>query len=144
MAIGKAPVAAAVRKKLKADARDIAATARSKGITIDDYELRDETQHARDFFELGCWLFYFSPLIRLEGAEGLRHRIDCAATLFKSGKYHMTNSQFFTVFGFGERDFDSLFEMGDADQVVAGLRAMLDSDVHIRNAFLFHRWPITV
>lgn len=56
----------------------------------------------------------------------------------------MTNSQFFTVFGFGERDFDSLFEMGDADQVVAGLRAMLDSDVHIRNAFLFHRWPITV
>lgn len=138
----KAPIAAAKRKQLRADARSIAATANRKGISLDAYEQRREATAARDNFELGCWMYYFSRRVGREGTEGLADRIQCAHRLFVTG---IANPEydFFTVFDFGECQFDTIFEMGDADQVVDALRKLIPEDrtSNLVQAFNHHGWP---
>lgn len=53
---------------------------------------------------------------------------------------------FFTVFDFGERQFDGIFEEGDAEEVIDGLRKEipLDSSGQIATAFEYFGWPVAV
>lgn len=136
-----APLTAAERNLLKADAANIQATAERKGCTLDRWEERSETEAAKNHFELGCWLFYYSRRI---GSESVEARIDCARRIFIEG---ITNPgyQFYTIFDFGERQFDTLFEMGDAREVIAGLRQLLADDKtgNLLKAFEFMGWPLS-
>lgn len=122
-----APISTAERAQLRSDARDVRATAERKMLTLDWYEEKQETAFATDQFELGCWLFYFSRRIGLEGPDGLKARIECAERLFMSGICN-PGYDFFTVFNFGERQFDTIFEMGDAELVVDALRKLIPKD----------------
>jgi hypothetical protein len=90
---------------------------------------------------LGCWLFYYSRRIYSESVDT---RIDCARRIFIEGIAN-PGYRFFTVFDFGERQFDTLFEMGDAEQVVDGLRRFLysDSNGNLSAAFRQMGWPIS-
>jgi hypothetical protein len=82
--------------------------------------------------------------VYLEGAEGLKSRIDCARRIFLSG-INNPGYDFFTVFDFGERQFDSIFEMGDAEQVIEAIRLLIPGDKsgNIAKAFANFGWPLS-
>lgn len=137
----RAPISAAERKQLKADLKNLHTAADRKGITLNAWEERREKESGEKHFELGCWLFYYHQ--RVGKTNGLADRIDCARRIFAAG---ITNPgyQFFTAFNFGERQFDTIFEMGDSDQVVIGLRKHLERDLtgHLAAAFRNFGWPL--
>ena len=136
-----APLLATQLKQLQLDAKNVRATADRKQVTLDNWEEHDETYHARHYFELGCWLFYYSS--RIYKPEGLADRIDCMRRIFEAGLNHL-NYEFFTVFDFGERQFDTLVEMGDAKAVINAVRKRInDSQAgrNIREAFQYMGWP---
>lgn len=138
----KAPISAEQRQQLKRDLQNIEATAQRKGISLLPYEQIQETAAGNQHFELGCWLFYFSRKVGLK--DGLKHRIDCALKIFEAGMTSV-NYQFYTVFDFGARQFDTIFEMGDAQRVVAGLRQHLKDDKtgNLAAAFQSFGWLLT-
>lgn len=141
--IEKAPISPAERAQLRTDARNIRAAAERKGVTLNRDEEQCETATARDFFELGCWLYFFSRRIGKMGSEGLATRAQCALRLFQAGIFS-PGYRFFTVFDFGERQFDTIFEMGDAELVVDALRAQLvaDDTGRLAQAFLHFGWSL--
>lgn len=51
---------------------------------------------------------------------------------------------FHTVFDFGERQFDDIFEQGDSKAVIAGLRSKIATDKTglIASSFAYFGWPI--
>ena len=134
-----APITAAERKQLAANLADLRGTAERNRTTLDDWEERNEREAGRQHFELGCWLYYYN---RRVGTEGVEARIDCARRIFLEG---ITNPryQFFTAFSFGERQFDTIFEMGDAKEVIEGLRQLIPTDKtgNIAKAFEYFGWP---
>lgn len=135
----RAPITAAERKQLKANLADLRATAARNQTTLDDWEERNEREAGHQHFELGCWLYYYH---RRVGTEGVEARIDCARRIFLAG---ITNPkyQFFTAFSFGERQFDTIFEMGDSAEVIKGLQQLIPSDStgNIAKAFQYFGWP---
>lgn len=140
----KSPLTIRELAVLRADAQNIRAAAKRKEVTLDAWEERHETEAAQQHFDLGCWLYYYSRRVYLDNAEGLASRIDCARRIFLAG---LTNPgyRFFTVFEFGERNFDTIFEMGDADQVINELRQLVKSDKtgRIAQAFANFGWTLT-
>lgn len=139
-----APIPAETRRQLQVDAQDVLAAAKRHGdISPPVRELNIERYCALENFELGCWLYYYRSLVCLPGPEGLRHRIDCARRLFEAG-YFNPEYKFYTVFRFGERQFDTIFEMGDSSAVLDGLRALVSSDGtgNLVKAFTCHGWPL--
>lgn len=137
-----APLTAAQLKQLKLNAQNVRATAERKQVTLDKWEEHDETFHAKQYFDLGCWLFYYSN--RIYKNEGLADRIDCMRRIFEAGLTHL-NYEFLTVFDFGERHFDTLVEMGDAKEVIDGVRKRINDSRegrNIREAFQYMGWPI--
>ncbi|WP_196493113.1 hypothetical protein [Burkholderia territorii] len=136
MNIGLAPLTAAQRAKLQRDSANLHRTAKRKGITMDEWDHRLESAAARDHFELGCWLYYYTTI-----PDTLQNRIDCARRMFDAG-ISSPGYQFFTVFEFGERQFDSLFEQGDAEEVIEGLRKFVGTSGGVRQAFEYHGWPV--
>ncbi|WP_186214619.1 hypothetical protein [Burkholderia gladioli] len=134
-----APISATQRAQLKRDASDLYGTAKRKGNTLDRWDYGQEAPAARDHFELGCWLYYFTQCYR-SGHDTLELRIDIVRRLFLAG-LHSPGYKFFTVFDFGERQFDSIFEQGDAKQVIEGLRVFLGSE-EVRKGFEYFGWPL--
>lgn len=138
----KAPITESVRAQLRLDTQDLRATAARKSITIDDWEVRRQATAAKNHFELGCWLYHLRERIGRSDEGSLHDRIECAWRIFMSG---ITNPgyQFVTVFEFGERQFGTIFGMGDGDQVVDGLRSLLSADRTGRLAAAFdaYGWP---
>ncbi|BBA45330.1 hypothetical protein BCCH1_78410 (plasmid) [Burkholderia contaminans] len=120
------------------DATDVRATATRKDLLLDWREEANELDAAREHFDLGCWLYYYAPRIRR--ASSFDDRVDCARRLFEAGIFR-PGYQFFTIFGFGEREFDSVFEMGDAEAVIEQLRSHLESP-RIQEAFKRYGWPV--
>lgn len=118
-----APITAAERRQLVRDAGDIKAVAARKGVTLDAWDESRESVASQLHFELGCWLFYYSRRVGMPG--GLKDRIDCLRRLFEAG-IDCPGYRFFTIFNFGERQFDTCVEMGDADEVVNALVAMAE------------------
>lgn len=141
----KAPLTAKELAILRADSQNIRAAAERKALTLDAREERQETDAAKQYFDLGCWLYYYSRRVYLDSAEGLKNRIDCARRIFLAG-LNNPGYRFFTVFDFGERQFDTIFEMGDAEQVIDGLRqlAKADQSGRIAQAFTYFCWPLTL
>jgi hypothetical protein len=137
------PLSEAELARLRADARDIPGTAKRRNTTLDAWDLRSERASAEKHFALGCWLYYYSRRIFLTGPEGLQHRIDCARRIFEAGLGN-PGYAFFTVFEFGEREFDTIFEMGDSTQVLEGLRklARRSRSQQIREAFAEMGWSL--
>lgn len=140
----KAPLTSKELAVLRADSQNIRAAAERKVLTLDAWEERRETDAAKQHFDLGCWLYYYSRRVYLDSEEGLKNRIDCARRIFLAG---LTNPGygFFTVFDFGERQFDTIFEMGDAEQIIDGLRqlAKADQSGRITQAFANFGWTLT-
>ncbi|PND71125.1 hypothetical protein, partial [Escherichia coli] len=66
------PISESELARLRANARDIPATARRRNTTLDAWDLRSERAAAEKHFALGCWLFYYSRRIFLTGPEGLK------------------------------------------------------------------------
>lgn len=139
----KPPLTAKELAVLQADAQNIRAAAERKVLTLDAWEEQQETDAAKQHFDLGCWLYYYSRRVYLDSAEGLKNRIDCARRIFLAGLQN-PGYKFFTVFDFGERNFDTIFEMGDADQVINDLRqlAKIDKTGRIAQAFVYFGWQI--
>lgn len=137
----KAPITTAQRAVLERDASDVRAAAARKGFTCDAWEERAETSAAREHFELGCWLFYYSRRVGM--CAGLADRVNCARRLFESGVFS-PRYDFFTVFEFGERQFDTIFEMGDSAEVLALLRieARKNPAGNLAKAFAHHGWSM--
>lgn len=117
----KAPIGAGQRFQLIQDAADLKAAARRKGVTLDAWEERQESVAAKLHFELGCWLFHYSQ--RVGRVNGFNDRVDCLRRLFEAGIGN-PGYRFFTVFDFGERQFDTCVEMGDGAAVVNALVKM--------------------
>ncbi|MBK4738660.1 hypothetical protein [Noviherbaspirillum pedocola] len=137
------PLSKAELEKLRADAGDIPGVAKRRNVTLDAWDLRSESAAAKQHFALGCWLYYYSQRIGLTGPQGLRDRIDCARRIFEAG-FANPGYAFFTVFHFGEREFDTLFEMGDGAAVVDALRklARKSQHQHIKEAFAELGWSL--
>lgn len=137
-----APLSAAQFAQLRADAADIRAAAARKQVTLDKWEEKEEAYHAKHHFDLGCWLFYYSA--RIYRPDGLADRIDCMRRIFEAGFTHL-HYEFFTVFNFGERQFDTLVEMGDSKAVIDGVRKYLANSKEghaVREAFTYMGWPL--
>lgn len=138
-----APLTAEQLKQLKKDAKNVRAAALRKNLTLDAWEERIETRAAAEAFHLGCWLFYYSK--RIDSPDGLADRIDCMRRIFEAG-YKSLGYDFFTVFEFGERQFDTLVEMGDAKEVIDGVRKYINDDTpqgrNVRAAFEYMGWPV--
>lgn len=120
----KAPLSSDERSQLKADAKDIWAAVERKNLDVDKSEARHEVNAAAENFELGCWLKYYSNRIGQVGEHALEDRIDCADRIFSAGIQN-PKYDFHVIFDFGEREFDTLFEMGDSEAVIEGLRDRL-------------------
>jgi hypothetical protein len=143
--MGKAPLTKLQLKQLHADVTNIRAAALRKNITLDDWDEKRELEAAKTYFDLGCWLFYYSRRVGLTGRDGLNDRIQCLKHLFLAG-FNNPGYRFFTIFDFGERHFDTTCEMGDADQVIQGLRDLIpaDSTGQIARGFGYFGWPISL
>lgn len=123
-----APLSSTQVMQLKRNAENIQATAKALGnVALTPAELEDEQYHAENHFELGCWLHYYKNEIGKEGEIGLQARVDCLKRLIKAG-FGNPEFSFYTVFGFGGREFDTIFEMGDGDQVKEAVLGMIESD----------------
>lgn len=135
------PLTAAEFAQLRADAQDIPATAKRKNLCLDRWEMACESDAATNHFDLGCWLFFYSRRIHRSDAEGLRSRIDCAKRIFEAG-FTRLYYEFHTVFDFGERDFNTLFD--SRDSLKAALRPLAQKDPRnpIAEAFRYYGWPI--
>lgn len=118
---GLPPLTKVQLEQLRADAKDLRGAATRKGTTLDRYEEASESAAAAKYFELGAWLFHYST--RVGRHDGQSARIDCLRKLFEAGIYS-PGYQFFTVFDFGERTFDTCIEMGDAAEVIDALREL--------------------
>lgn len=137
----KAPISATVRAQLRKDAQNVRACAERKGLCMDHYEEQDEAFHAKNHFELGCWLHFYQRSFYDLGHEGFHERVQCMLRLFLND-FKNPGYSFFTVFDFGERQFDSIMEMGDSARVMAELRKALtlDKTGKIANAFSYYGW----
>lgn len=137
----QAPISSAERAQLLIDAKNIRAAAQRKQVTLDRFEKTRESSAAELHFELGAWLYFYRNRVGIAGTQGLKDRIDCARRIFEAG---ITNPgyDFFTIFEFGERQFDTIFESGDSDAVIDGLRAILVTAPTdgLRKAFLSYGW----
>jgi hypothetical protein len=136
-----APLTPTKLAQLRADANNLRAAATRKGTTLDRYEEAQEGEAARTHFNLGTWLFYYST--RVGKPDGLADRIDCLRRLFEAGIYR-PGYMFFTAFDFGERTFDTCVEMGDADEVLDGLReiAHQSRNQKLLDAFQYMGWSL--
>lgn len=120
MKLPPAPINTAVRAKLKADSASVGAVlaaAQCKGNTCDRHEARREFIAAQEHFELGCWLVHYAAL-----PGTFDNRLACARLLMETGVGN-PGYDFHTVFGFGERDYDNLFETRGGGDVLATLWA---------------------
>ena len=137
----RAPITDDERNRLMADLTHLRAAADRKGSTLDAWEERREKNLGKAHFELGCWLYYYRNRVGLR--NGLADRIDCARRIFVEG-INNPGYDFFTAFDFGERQFDTIFEMGDSEQVIDGLRQHLkdDSSGNLAAAFQNFGWPM--
>ena len=73
-----APLTFAHRALFQLDAKDVRAAAQRKVVPCDDWDAKRGTASAKQYFQLGCWLFYYSRRVSLFGTPGLVSRIDCA------------------------------------------------------------------
>ncbi len=126
--MGRAPISQRKRAQFERDSASteaVMAAAARKGNTCTVREAELECRTARSHFELGCWLSHYADRITRE--KDPQVRIDCVRRIWESD---ITNPdyRFFTIFGFGERNFDACFEMGDGDKVAAALKAMAIED----------------
>ena len=139
-----APISKAERAQLQRDAADLFGAAKRKGVTLDRYEEAKEKSVASKHFELGCWLFRFTKLRGLPPAQYLSERVDLVTRIFLAG-FNNPGYSFFTVFDFGERQFDGIFEEGDSQEVIEGLRRNipLDTTGMLVAAFEYFGWPLT-
>lgn len=139
----KAPLSVATCIQLDHDARNIEATAARKCVSLDKWAARSEKETAKKHFAIGCWLYHFTTLRGLGAAQYLQARVELLVRLFMADIQH-PSYDFFTVFDFGERTFDSIFEEGDGEQVVNGLREYLERDTSglMQKAFNYFGWPL--
>ena len=137
----RAPLSNAIRERLRRDLENIRATAERKQVTLDRWEEMDEQLEGKAHFELGCWLYFYSARIGQPGA--FQDRVDCLRRIYQAGLTHL-NYEFFTVFDFGERQYDTLVEMGDGSEVVDALRALIPRDTtgNLVKAFEYNHWPL--
>jgi hypothetical protein len=139
----RAPITSRERSRLERLTRNVKQAAIEKGLDISEWENQRETQAARDHFELGCWLYYYSK--RLWNPGSLKERIDCVRRIYEAGYVHL-GYDFYTVFDFGERHYDSIMEMGDGAAVVDGLRQYMmfsTAPDKLIAAFTYNNWPLT-
>jgi len=120
-----APITKRERQLLQSRAKDLKAAAKAQGITLDAYDEQAERTAAKDHFELGCWLYHLRS--HVYERDGLQHRITCVKKLFEAG-ISSPGYRFFTVFEFGERQFDTCFEMGDGFEVRDAMLAFGELD----------------
>jgi len=136
----KAPISQSERQSLMKDRANIRATAERKNLVLDAWDERNETLAAKNHFELGCWLYLAAKRLytcpTADRAEFLRR-------LFIE-KIYSPGYQFFTIFDFGERQFDSLLESGDAEEVIEFLKLEIPNDKtgNIRRGFEYFGWPL--
>lgn len=124
----KAPISQRLRAQFERDTASvdaIIAAAGRKGINSSRWEAWDEYDASKDYFELGCWLHYYAD--RVGKPRGFQDRVDCVRHIWESG-VHKVGYRFHSVFGFGERELDTCFEMGDGDKVEDALKAMAIAD----------------
>lgn len=125
----RAPISAQVRNQLQRDTQSVesikAAARRCGDETLSHWDAADELDHARQHFELGCWLHHYAGTVGQPDA--LADRIDCVRRCWEAGVYDV-NYSFYSVFRFGERQFDTCFEMGDGEQVAQALMELARED----------------
>ena len=131
--------------QLRADAIDIALTAKRKNITLDRWEEPIEREAARTHFDLGCWLYYYRHQIYKDNQAGFKARVDCLWRIFIAG-FDRLQYEFFTVFEFGERQFDTIFEANDSGAVLDAIRHryVKTKDPQVRAAFQHMGWKIEI
>lgn len=102
-----------------------------------------ESAAATSDFLLGTWLYYYTHGVYKRGTHTLQDQIDCLYRLFRAGIHH-PRYRFFTVFDFGEREFDTIMEQGNSDQVIQGLREIYQKEkvFGIAEAFAYHGWSL--
>jgi hypothetical protein len=137
--LDKAPISKKERDMLFADRANIKGAAQRKGITLDAWDEEQESAAAKNDFELGCWLYLSSKSYSAPAED----RAEFLRRIFISG-FASLGYEFFTIFNFGERQFDSLLEQGDGDQIIDILRSEIPGDKTegIKRAFNYHGWVV--
>lgn len=137
--LDKAPISKKERDMLLADRANIKGAAQRKGVTLDDWDEQIESAAAKNNFELGCWLFLAAKSYSAPAED----RAEFLRRIFISG-FASLGYEFFTIFNFGERQFDSLLEQGDGDQIIDILRSEIpvDKTRGIQRAFDYHGWVV--
>lgn len=123
----KAPLTAKERVLLRRNAADVKRTAVWKGFAVDNAHIEIAERFARDYFTLGCWLYYYS--FRIHRRDNLDERIDCASRLFEAG-FSDPGDYFLLIFGFGKGHFTALFR--DGDTILDALARKTGSENNIR------------
>jgi hypothetical protein len=142
---GMPPLSKAVISQLRIDASNVRAAAVRKNLVLDKYEEREETLAAKRYFQLGAWLYYYKhEMWRDRGRNYLDMQVACLLRLFQA-QIPSPGYRFFTVFDFGDRDFDTLFENGNSAEVLQELRAIYfqTKDAAIASGFAYHGWQLS-
>lgn len=118
----RAPVSTRDRMQLWSGLKDIHNSAKAKGYTLDASSREDVI--GEHHFELGCWLHHYR--FKVSGLQeiSILDRIDCLRRIIGAGFNEINDDSFLVVFGFGQRAFDGIFEMGDSHQIQNWLRPL--------------------
>lgn len=137
--LDKAPISKSERETLKSDRANIQGAAQRKGVTLDDWDERQESAAAKNNFELGCWLF----LAAKSYSAPVEDRAEFLRRIFVGG-FSTVGYLFFTIFNFGERQFDAMMEQGDGEEIIDILRTEIPNDKTgcIARAFHYHGWTV--
>lgn len=137
------PLSKPVLEQLRKDAANVRAAAERKEMTLSRSEEAEETQTAKQYFNLGCWLFYYQREMYKPGVDSLKMQIDTVVRLFRNGFFN-PGYAFYTVFNFGEREWDTVFEMENSSEVLQGVRAIYAEtrDPLIAEGFAYAGWSL--
>jgi hypothetical protein len=136
--IPRAPLSAAQRAKLHRDLQRIEQVAARRGTTLDAWDKLAEQTAGRTSFEVGAWGYW----AHLRGADiTVEDRARVIHAVLCSGDDDV-GYRFFTVFHFGERDFDNFFEQGDSAQVLEDVARLIDASGNdvARDLFTRNGW----
>lgn len=115
--------------------------AAGREMQVENREMAREQQFGLYNLDFLVKLHNLSLGIREQGPQGLKARIACARHIFTAMDQGSTVSlddirsyRAHTVFCFGDRDFDTLFEMNDGDQVKASLMELAEESASVKDA----------
>lgn len=126
------------KTKLRAAAKNMKATIAAQGnAPLSEGEMRRNSELCLKHFSVLCKLKALLPQIKRQDQHGLEARVEFVRTIWLAGILREVKEfAFYDVFQVGDREYDTCFEMGDADEVMDAMIAKAKRSRNLNDAAL--------